>query len=370
MISRRQALATAAATIFLPAVASGKEQAAPPSAPCTPIAPRTRGRGLMNFQAPWHFDTSDTGTVGINQWTQRIGGKFAAIQFGQFWVESSGRHTPFYKANVDAIWNYGAVPVINWSPWKQGGGAEQPAFSCERILKGDWNSLIDAYADGAKAWAKDGRWLVIRYAHEMNMTSNQFPWQPNRAGNSPAQFVAAWRYVVKRFAARGVTSAMVKWFWCPGQRSSTHPIALKDFWPGNDVVQIVGADCYNFGSPTLTLAQSFRGTTWGAPHYIYDTYGDIMAIGGARDLPFWIGETGTVATADGVGRAMWWQQAVDELDKAMPTCTCVLWYDDKHIWNSDRHLPVTISGDLTHEAAFVRANQHPLMHGDRALVAG
>jgi hypothetical protein len=368
-VTRRRLLqAVGAATVFIPAVSVGAVSPAQPPPIGNKIA-----RGLLNFRVPWFFDTDPSGTIGVNQWTQRIGGKFAALQFGQYWVESSGRHTPFYTSNVDAIWNYGAVPVINWSAWKQGGGAVQPAFSAERIVAGDWNSLIDAYADGAKAWARDGRWLVIRYCHEMNMTSGQFPWQPNRAGNSPTQFRQAWRHVVNRFAARGVTSAQVKWFWCPGQRSSTHQLPLADFWPGKDVVHIVGADCYNFGKPKLSLAQAHRGATWGGPSYIYDTYGDIQAIDGAAKMPYWIGETGTVNAPDGgadggIERAMWWQQGVDELPAAMPTCTCVLWYDDKAIWNGGSHAPVTISGDTTHETAFVIANKHRSMHGDRALL--
>ena len=56
---------------------------------------------------------------------------------------------------------------------------------------------------------------------------------------------------------------------------------------------------------------------------------------------------------------MWWQQAVDELDRAMPACTCCLWYDDTN------YPHIRISTNAGTEAAFVRANQHALMHGDR-----
>lgn len=332
-----------------------------PPIPAEPTTPTPRGRGLMNFRLPWEFDTHTDGTIGVNQWTERIGSGFAALQYGQFWVESSGKPTPFYAANASKIWDYGAVPVINWCSWKQGGGAVQPDFSAERIVAGDWDSLIDAYADGARAWATDGRRLVIRFNHEMNMTSGQFPWQPNREGNAPAQFAQAWTHVVERFYARECGPPLVNWFWCPGQASSTHDTPLDQFWPGSEWVQIVGADCYNYGSPYVSLSQAFRGEAWGGPDYIFDTYAQIMALAGASALPFWIGETGTVDTADdGIGRAMWWQQAVDELDRAMPACRCVLWYDDIAYPQS------RISGDAGCEAAFVRANQHALMHGDRA----
>lgn len=333
-----------------------------PPATGTPTKKKV-GRGLLNFREPWTFDTHSDGTVGVNQWTQRMGGKFAALQFGQFWMLPDGKPTPFYPNVVEKIWDYGAVPVINWNAWKQGDGAIQPAFSAERILAGDWNSLIDGYADGAKAWAKDGRFLVIRYNHEMNMTSGQFPWQPNRPGNSPAQFRDAWKHVVNRFYARGCTPEMVQWFWCPGQASTTHPTPLKDFYPGKDVVHIVGSDCYNWGNPYVSLAQSFRGAAWGGPTYIFDTYGDTMKLDGADKMPYWIGETGTAAVnGDEIGRAMWWQEAVCELPECMPTCECALWYDDY------KYPHIRISTIPEHEAAFARANRNPAMHGDRELL--
>ena len=60
----------------------------PPEAIAPPVTPTTRGRGLFNFRCPWTFDTHADGTIGINQWTERIGSGFAALQFGQFWVQS------------------------------------------------------------------------------------------------------------------------------------------------------------------------------------------------------------------------------------------------------------------------------------------
>ena len=187
------------------------------------------------------------------------------------------------------------MPVINWNAWQQGQGAVQPAFAAERILLGDWDHVIDAYAEGARAWAQQGKWLVIRFNHEMNMTSGQFPWQPNREGNAPDQFVAAWQYVVERFYLNECTPDQVKWFWCPGQRSSTHDLPLEQFWPGAVHVQIVGADCYNWGTPWMSLAQAFRGPAWGGPEYIFDTYAEIMALEGA-------GAAAVLDRGDGHGR--------------------------------------------------------------------
>jgi Glycosyl hydrolase family 26 len=359
-VSRRRLLQQMVTTsVMLPFVSSTQAQQLPCEPPAPPTPKRT-GRGLLNFRLPWTLDTHSDGTIGVNQWTQRIGGGFAALQYGQYWVGSDGKPTPFYPNVAEIIWRYGAVPVINWNAWKQNGGAIQPDFSAARIVAGAWNTLIDAYADGIKAWAKDGRFLVIRFNHEMNMTSGQFPWQPNRAGNSPAQFRAAWRHVVTRFYKRGCTPQMVKWFWCPGQRSTTHPLPLVDFWPGKDVVHIVGADCYNWGNPHVSLAQAFRGAAWGGPSYIYDTYGEIAKLDGADIMQFWIGETGTVASGNnGISRAMWWQQAIDELPTSMPACNCVLWFDSTNYPN------IRISTNLEHEEAFVLANKQPSMHGDR-----
>ena len=78
-----------------------------------------------------------------------------------------------------------------------------------------------------------------------------------------------------------------------GPAVSTHELPLADFWPGAVHVQIVGADAYNWGTPWMSLSQTFRGPA-GWSDYIFDTYSEIMALDGAAGLPFWIGETGTV----------------------------------------------------------------------------
>ena len=66
-----------------------------------------------------------------------------------------------------------------------------------------------------RSWARalaafDGP-VRLRFAQEMN--GDWYPWGAGTNGNTPAEFVSAWRHVHDIFAAAGATN--VQWVWSP-----------------------------------------------------------------------------------------------------------------------------------------------------------
>jgi cellulose synthase (UDP-forming) len=74
--------------------------------------------------------------------------------------------------------------------------------------------------------------VLVRFMHEMEITG-QYPWSPARAET----FVAAYRHVVALSRQHGLDR--LRWVWSPAgfQRAAA-------FWPGEDVVDVVGLSLY------------------------------------------------------------------------------------------------------------------------------
>ena len=110
---------------------------------------------------------------------------------------------------------------------------------------GQHNAYIDQEAAAAKAF---GRTIYIRPWAEMNGDWQDF--QPTTSGSkvnggTPAQFIAAWRFVVDRFRADGATN--VRWVFNPTADYTAEP-AVAAIWPGATYVDVLGIDGYNFGT--------------------------------------------------------------------------------------------------------------------------
>jgi len=91
--------------------------------------------------------------------------------------------------------------------------------------------------------------VLVRFAHEMN--GNWYPWGVAN-GNTPQEYGQAYRHVAGIFKAMGVTNAL--WVWSPNIIRSTPSKTIKEFWPGDEYVDIVGVTGYGVreASPEIT----------------------------------------------------------------------------------------------------------------------
>ncbi|WP_053004897.1 glycoside hydrolase family 26 protein [Kocuria sp. SM24M-10] len=194
-------------------------------------------------------------------------------------------------AALDAVRAQGATPVLTWDPWHApatgevpADAAQQPAFALSRFAAGDHNHRISTWASALAAWGHD---VVLRFAHEMNGT--WYPWAAGVQGNTAEQYVRAWRHVHRVFAAAGATN--VRWCWAPNVPAlapDTGGARLADCFPGQDVVDVLGLDGYNWGSSEPPLS-------WTTPEALFGPGLAQLRGLGAR-LPIMVTET---ASAEG-----------------------------------------------------------------------
>ncbi len=143
-----------------------------------------------------------------------------------------GRPYPF--AVCQAVIDRGAIPVISLELHHWGGPR---AGRLEAIVEGKYDPFFASFAESA---AKSGHVVYYRFGFEMN--GDWFGW-----GNQPELFKSAWRHVHAIFKEQGCDN--VQWVWSANAISgpNTPQNGLEKYWPGDDCVDLIGLDGYNFG---------------------------------------------------------------------------------------------------------------------------
>jgi hypothetical protein len=136
----------------------------------------------------------------------------------------------------------GKTLVIFWEP---------KTISLDEIIDGRADSDIERMAVGARVF---GGPIIFVPMHEMNGFWST--WCGVIGTNTTAKFITAWRRIHAFFD--GVSN--VKFGFAPNCSSwpKTTANQIEKYWPGDDFVDIVGADGFNFGSPWLTFGQLYN----------------------------------------------------------------------------------------------------------------
>jgi beta-mannanase len=215
---------------------------------------------------------------------------------------------PFDKVRAENSKRYGVTPLITLEFWDfREATTQQPEFSLQRIAAGEHDAYLRAFARDAKA---AGMPILLRPLHEMN--GNWYPWGGTVNTNSPDQFPAAWRHVVEVFRSEGASN--VRFVWSPQATSvPDDPYnAMSLYWPGDDYVDYVALDGYNWGAERW---QSFR--------QVFDRgYDDVTAL---SDKPLFIAET--ASAEEGGDKAAWIEEMFVDLSSDYPRISGVVWFN-------------------------------------------
>jgi len=164
----------------------------------------------------------------------------------------------------------GRIPVIGWVARKKSGAV----IPWAAIAAGRYDGMIQARADAIRSFSHQ---VMFIFHHEPESDVDEI--------GSPAQFAAAFRRVVSIFRARGATNAVPVWTMTaqtfdPGGR------VPEDFYPGDDVVDWVAADGYNwYGSRHL------KNRPWEEFATVFGAFNQWAA---ARGKPAMIAEMGAL----------------------------------------------------------------------------
>jgi hypothetical protein len=184
---------------------------------------------------------------------------------------------------LQRVWDAAAVPVAH---------LEVPLSSAQ-VASGAFDADIRAWATGVKQWLDADPSHVAIVAPLQEMNGDWVPW-----GMDPLNYRTAYRRVVDIFTDLGVGETQVRWMFAPNG-VSVFPYSATDYWPGADVVDIVGLSAYNFG-------QEF-GEWSSVDDVLFDATEQLKAF--ARDKPFIISQVGT--SIEGGDREGWLTEMFD-----------------------------------------------------------
>ena len=226
----------------------------------------------------------------------------------------SNRIPDFPLSKCDQIVANGAMPQVSDSRYP---------FPLDAIINGPFDNYIKSYAEQVKNWGKQ---LFIRLGHEFNGDWYTYGGANNGGGTTdgfgdpavadgPERFIAAYKHVHDLFNEAGVTN--VTWIWCPNNGSSPSASWNKpeNYYPGDDYVDWIGFDGYNFGT-----TQTWSGWTdfWSIYRPLYATFENY-------DKPFMIGEFASVES--GGNKASWITDAYTKFLKySFPKIKAVTWF--------------------------------------------
>jgi hypothetical protein len=208
-----------------------------------------------------------------------------------------------YSSEINNLRARGETPMITIEPYVGGGVA-----SLTDIAAGKYDAYFRKEAKAIKA---TGITVMLRFAHEMNLLSSD--WGPNKAGNTGSGYVDAWRHVVTLFREEGASN--VEWVWAPNVDYGGRP--FTQFYPGDDYVDYVGLDGYNWGTSGGEAFANFS-------KIFASSYATATAL---SSKPVIITETACSET--GGSKAAWIEETyLKTIPEKFPRIAGVIWFND------------------------------------------
>jgi len=152
----------------------------------------------------------------------------------------------------------GKILVIFWEPYNA---------SLDSINAGEMDEYIRKFASDA---SQNGSRIILVPFHEMN--GNWDPWGGTMGTNNAEKIISAWRRIHNIFSV----APNVKFGWNVNSESipDTPENQIENYYPGDEFVDYVGVNGFNFGNPWQSFNAIFdpmleRIRRYGKPIFIF-----------------------------------------------------------------------------------------------------
>lgn len=179
----------------------------------------------------------------------------------------------------------------------------QPKFSYETIINGSWDDYIKSFAKSAKDY---GGPVIITEFEEMN--SDWYPWSIGLSQNTGQQHIDAYRHIRELF--RGATNVRFAWVVNNDTVPDTVENQFENYYPGDNYVDYVGVDGFNFGDPW----QSF-----------HNVFSEALTKLSKYDKPILIFST---ASAEGSEKPAWIEDGLGKDIYSYPGVVGWIWFNE------------------------------------------
>jgi hypothetical protein len=213
---------------------------------------------------------------------------------------------------LEGVWSAKATPFANV-------GVKASAAS---VAAGNHDADIAIWVSHVKTFLDRGeqRSLIVAPLQEHNGNWTSY-------GCNPAGFKAAYRKFVDAFRKAGIGETQVRFAWAPNGWTSPGCGTLSDYYPGDDIVDVISISAYNFGT-------CFANANYQIPAEVFDTYLNEIRqqINGTK--PFMIAQTASPRPSCGGGQSAWTLTMIEHLAKD-PNVVGFVWFNFNHSWETD-----------------------------------
>jgi Glycosyl hydrolase family 26 len=313
------------------AVKSGTSAAKDTSASAGVLAPPPAG-SLYHGVYPGGKtgEEDDITAASTDEYEAAVGHKVAWVYFSNNWYKSAA----FPSATCQWIAARGSVPYIrlmlrsNIDP-----GSVEPTFTLDRIIKGEFDPQLKAWAKEAASFGKP---VMAEYGPEVN--GDWFPWNGSYNGadkttgfgdpkkaDGPERFVAAYRHIID--VMREQKAYNVSWvFHVDVYGSPEDPWNnMAAYYPGDGYIDWLALSAYGAQDSADDGGQSFR-------ELVDAGYPQLAKVSSTK--PIIVAEMGTDVRNTLTDPAAWSKTALtDMFAKRWPRMAGFCWWDER--WAND-----------------------------------
>ena len=123
----------------------------------------------------------------------------------------------------------GTVPLVSLEPFVEAPSTSSPGQLLSDMESGKYD---DELIHIGQVLLEHPQPIILRFAHEMDVPS-QYPWYYK----NPADYTNLYRLVHRKLSA--IAGEKLIWMWSPQGRQNANR-----YWPGNDVVDLIGLSIY------------------------------------------------------------------------------------------------------------------------------
>lgn len=248
---------------------------------------------------------------------QRLELKFTSAKWYLDWSQD------FTPEIAQGLSKQNVIPELTWQPQLNGGGC----VIYKEVLSGKYDAYLNRFIQSVR---NSGVYIRISLAPEMN--GQWVPWGIGNCNNSAEDFKLFWQYTVGKFRSQKVE---VEWIWAPNIHHYEEIVSFADIFPGDDYIDFMGLDGYNWGtSQEWSAWQSFRDT-------FESSYNDLLTLSG-KDIII----TEFASTETGGNKAQWITDMFNDLKTTFPRIIGITWF------NINKETDWRINSSLASEEAF------------------
>ena len=197
--------------------------------------PQPKEKNITN-PADVKWGVFSSGPASISEFESYVPHNPDYLAYFVHWGNDNGKLPLFLETEAR---DKGRTLVLFWeaSDWKVG-GVNQTAYAYRNILNGDWDDYFDDFYNQLRDY--NGEVILIPFS-ELN--GNWTPWSGTQNGNTPAEAVAAFRKVYRKFSP--LNNVKIGLAFNAASVPNTPENQIENYYPGSDFVDIIGVDGFN-----------------------------------------------------------------------------------------------------------------------------